>query len=98
MIFLGSMMKTERIVKAMPRASTFVVSWWSSLVATSVPGLFLFYAKKKGKSKEGRSKSHVIGKRNLAVFIADDREAQRDASDLIDIVDPSSVGFDAVGR
>jgi hypothetical protein len=31
MVFLGSMMKTERMVNAMPLESTFVVSWWSSL-------------------------------------------------------------------
>jgi hypothetical protein len=31
MVFLGSITKTERMVKAMPRESTLVVSWWSSL-------------------------------------------------------------------
>lgn len=36
MVFLGSMTKTERMVKAMPRASTLVVSWWSSLGVMSV--------------------------------------------------------------
>jgi len=29
--FLGSMMKTERMVKAMPFSSTLVASWWSIL-------------------------------------------------------------------
>lgn len=31
MVFLGSMMKTERMVKAMPLESTLVASWWSSM-------------------------------------------------------------------
>lgn len=30
-VFLGSMTKTERMVKAMPLESTLVMSWWSSL-------------------------------------------------------------------
>lgn len=31
MVFLGSMMKTLRMVKAMPFWSTLVISWWSSM-------------------------------------------------------------------
>ena len=31
MVFFGSMMKTDRIVNAIPLESTLVVSWWSSL-------------------------------------------------------------------
>lgn len=31
MVFLGSMTKTERMVKAMPFSSTLVASWWSIL-------------------------------------------------------------------
>lgn len=30
-VFFGSIMKTDRMVNAIPLASTFVVSWWSSL-------------------------------------------------------------------
>lgn len=44
-----------------------------------------------------RENLHVIGKRNLTVFVADDREAQLDAGDLIDVVDPTSVRLDGVG-
>jgi hypothetical protein len=33
MVFLGSMTKTERMVKAMPLASTLVASWWSILMS-----------------------------------------------------------------
>jgi len=32
MVFLGSMTKTERMVKAMPLESTLVASWWSILL------------------------------------------------------------------
>lgn len=32
MVFLGSIMKTERMVNAMPFESTLVVSWWSILL------------------------------------------------------------------
>lgn len=31
MVFLGSMMKTDRMVKAVPLESTLVASWWSIL-------------------------------------------------------------------
>lgn len=31
MVFFGSMMKTLRMVKAMPFSSTLVASWWSIL-------------------------------------------------------------------
>jgi len=30
-VFLGSMMKTDRMVKAIPLESTLVASWWSIL-------------------------------------------------------------------
>lgn len=36
MVFLGSMTKTERMVKAMPLESTLVASWWSILARLSV--------------------------------------------------------------
>lgn len=38
MVFLGSMTKTERIVKAMPLESTLVASWWSILHLVSFAG------------------------------------------------------------
>jgi hypothetical protein len=45
-----------------------------------------------------RGFSHVIGICDLSVLVADDREGQLAASDLIDIFDPSSMGLDGVGR
>jgi len=36
MVFLGSMTKTERMVKAIPLESTLVASWWSILARSSV--------------------------------------------------------------
>jgi hypothetical protein len=48
-------------------------------------------------NSRGMGRSHVIGKCNLAVFVADDWEVQLDASDLIDIIDPTSMRFDRVG-
>lgn len=41
--------------------------------------------------RRGGDSLHVIGKCDLAVFVANDWEAQLDASNLIDVVDPSSV-------
>jgi hypothetical protein len=42
--------------------------------------------------------SHVIEIRNLSLLVANDREAQLAARDLVDVLDPSSVGLDGVGR
>ena len=41
---------------------------------------------------------HVIEICNLALLVADDREAQLAAGDLVNILDPSSVRLDGVGR
>ena len=41
---------------------------------------------------------HVIGVCDLALLVTDDWEAQLAARDLVDILDPSSVGLDSVGR
>ena len=41
--------------------------------------------------------SHVIGKGNLSGLVANDGERQLAAGNLIDILDPSSVGLDGVG-
>jgi len=45
MVFFGSMIKTDRMVNAIPLESTLVVSWWSSLNAVSVPtnGFFILF-------------------------------------------------------
>ncbi len=40
---------------------------------------------------------HVIGVCDLALLVTNDWEAQLAARDLIDILDPSSVGLDGVG-
>ena len=48
--------------------------------------------------KVGRSSLHVVGKGNLTALVTNDGESQLAARDLIDILDPSSVRFDRVGR
>lgn len=89
MVFLGSITKTERMVNAIPLESTLVVSWWSNLYIMSIeePG---------SGGEEGGS--HVIKVCNLALLVANNWEFQGAAGDLIDILDPSSVGLDSVGR
>jgi hypothetical protein len=42
--------------------------------------------------------SHVIEIGNLALLVANDREAQLAAANLVDVLDPSSVRFNSVGR
>ena len=41
---------------------------------------------------------HVVGKRNLALLVADDGELQLGAGDLIDVLDPALMAVDGVGR
>ena len=41
---------------------------------------------------------HVIGISNLTVLVANDGKSQLAARDFIDILDPSSVRLDGVGR
>ena len=88
-VFLGSIMKTERIVNAMPLESTFVMSWWSSLQRCQL-----------GQMRNGKTGqySHVIEICNGSLLITNDWEAQLAARNLINVLDPSSVGLDRVGR
>lgn len=90
-VFLGSMMKTERMVKAIPFASTLVVSWWSSLYKHQPTSPILHT------NFGGKGSLHVISKSNLTRLVTNDGERKLAARDLIDILDPSSVRFDCVG-
>ena len=42
--------------------------------------------------------SHVIDKSNLSVFITDDGEGQWTTRDLSNVVDPSIMSLDRIGR
>jgi hypothetical protein len=88
MVFLGSMMKTERMVNAMPFSSTFVASWWSIL---SLCQIFNF-------STQQLQNLHVVRQSNLTSLISDDRKGELATGDLIDILDPPGVAVDCVGR
>lgn len=90
-IFLeGSMMKTDRMVKAMPFSSTLVASWWSIL------------AIRLGKCSDGqetrRRDAHVVGQSHLSLFVANDGKLEVGAGDFIDVLDPARVRVDCVGR
>ena len=87
LIFLfGSMMKTERIVKAMPLLSTLVASWWSSLdLVVSRQSSFVLFLY-----------IHVICERHLSLLVADDWEPEIGTRDLIDVLDPVPMLLDGV--
>jgi hypothetical protein len=89
MVFLGSMMKTERMVNAMPFSSTFVASWWSIL---SLCQVFDF------STQQQLQNLHVVRQSNLTSLISDYREGELATGDLIDILDPPGVAVDCVGR
>jgi hypothetical protein len=89
MVFLGSMMKTERMVNAMPFSSTFVASWWSIL---SLCQIFDF------STQQQLQNLHVVRQSNLTSLISDDRKGELATGDLIDILDPPGVAVDCVGR
>jgi hypothetical protein len=89
MVFLGSMMKTERMVNAMPFSSTFVASWWSIL---SLCQIFDF------STQQQLQNLHVVRQSNLTRLISDYREGELATGDLIDILDPPGVAVDCVGR
>jgi hypothetical protein len=89
MVFLGSMMKTERMVNAMPFSSTFVASWWSIL---SLCQIFDF------STQQQLQNLHVVRQSNLTSLISDYREGELATGDLIDILDPPGVAVDCVGR
>ena len=40
---------------------------------------------------------HVVGEGDLALLVADDREAQPAAGDLVDVLDPAAMALDGVG-
>jgi hypothetical protein len=80
------MMKTERMVKAMPLLSTLVASWWSILVRGSDLSLVCARA----------ANLHVVRQRDLALLVADDGELQLAAGDLVDVLDPAIVRVDGV--
>ena len=42
--------------------------------------------------------NHIVGKSNLALLVANDRELQLGAGDLIDVLDPALMAVDGVGR
>jgi hypothetical protein len=89
MVFLGSMMKTERMVNAMPFSSTFVASWWSIL---SLCQIFDF------STQQQLQNLHVVRQSNLPLLVTDYREGELATGDLIDILDPPGVAVDCVGR
>jgi hypothetical protein len=89
MVFLGSMMKTERMVNAMPFSSTFVASWWSIL---SLCQVFDF------STQQQLQNLHVVRQSNLPLLVTDYREGELATGDLIDILDPPGVAVDCVGR
>lgn len=92
MAFLGSMMKTLRMVKAMPFSSTLVASWWSILESRGqfAPGF-------ETKALCALCYSHVVLKGNLPLLVADDGELELGAADLIDVLDPAAMALDRVG-
>jgi hypothetical protein len=83
------MMKTERMVNAMPFSSTFVASWWSIL---SLCQIFDF------STQQQLQNLHVVRQSNLTSLISDYREGELATGDLIDILDPPGVAVDCVGR
>ena len=48
--------------------------------------------------RQGGEFLHIVGIRNLAVLVANYGESQLAAGDLIDVLDPSAVRLDGVGR
>lgn len=91
MVFLGSIMKTERMVNAMPFESTLVVSWWSIL--------FVGENQYKGLSKKGllcARNLHVIGVGDLSVLVTNDGELETGSSNLINVPDPICVRLDGI--
>lgn len=89
MVFFGSMMKTERMVNAIPFWSMLVMSWWSSLVSQmSVHG---------GRKTGGKC-LHIVEVCNLTLLVTDNWEVDLVSRDLLDILDPSSVRLNSVGR
>ena len=91
MVFLGSMTKTERMVKAMPFSSTLVASWWSILQYLSQHSSLVTLA------FHHRVYAHVVEQRNLPLLVADDGELQPAAGDLVDVLDPAAMALDGVG-
>jgi hypothetical protein len=89
MVFLGSMMKTERMVNAMPFSSTLVASWWSILVLGQTFDI---------STPQQPKNLHVVCQSNLTVLVSYDREGELAAGDLIDVLDPPSMAVDCVGR
>jgi hypothetical protein len=83
------MMKTERMVNAMPFSSTFVASWWSIL---SLCQIFDF------STQQQLQNLHVVRQSNLPLLVTDYREGELATGDLIDILDPPGVAVDCVGR
>jgi hypothetical protein len=88
MVFLGSMMKTERMVNAMPLESTLVASWWSSL-STKVSDV---------SGCQIRVLLHVVRIGDLPLLVPNDWEAQLAARDLVNVLDPSGMAVNGVGR
>lgn len=88
-VFFGSMTNTLRIVNAIPFSSTFVASWWSILHAKSASDTVVY-------ARSRSSHVHVVHKRNLALLVADDWEAQLAPRDLINVFDPATVALDRV--
>jgi hypothetical protein len=88
MVFLGSMMNTERMVNAMPFESTLVASWWSILV----------HVRPHMSTPQPLNNLHIVRKSNLTLLVSDYREGELAACDLVDIFDPSSMAVDCVGR
>jgi hypothetical protein len=90
MVFLGSIMKTERMVKAMPLLSTLVASWWSILLMLS--------AVSQCRNVAQSLYLHVVCQRDLTVLVANNGELELAAGDLINVLDPAIVRVDRVGR
>lgn len=95
-IFLGSMMKTDRIVNAMPFSFTLVASWWSILSHQPHQS----HTPKPLPSSSTRvfvsSHLHIIHQRHLPLLIPNNRELQLAPRDLIDILDPPAMALNRI--
>jgi len=87
--FLGSMMKTERMVKAIPFSSTLSASWWSILQTSSQFLCLVCFEDMRCFAPPGNL--HVVCQGDLPVLVANDGEFQLGLGNLVDVLDPAAV-------
>jgi hypothetical protein len=107
MVFLGSMIKTERMVKAcVGRVSKSDSAWvdetYNSL-GVNVGGILVVNPVKHNKTLFLLSKAtclhlHVVLEGNLSLLVADNGECELATRDLIDILDPPAMALNGVCR